>query len=153
ITPIYVIVFTLLTIALIKNWASFPTSAAIPVDRFQLTPFMMILSIIAAYYVSYGPYVADYSRYLPASTSTAQAFWYTYAGTLTSALWVMILGAAIQSTFAQANAIVATANVASSMGRWLQILTLLVLILGLINIQAFNIYGAMMSTLTIVTTL
>jgi NCS1 family nucleobase:cation symporter-1 len=153
ITPIYFVVFALLTTALITNWETFPSSAAVPFATFSLTPFMLIMSIIAAYYITYGPYVADYSRYLPSSTSTKSAFWYTFAGTVISAIWIMILGAAIQTAFGKLDAMTATAAVAVSFGAWLKILTLVTLVVGVANIGAFNIYGAMMSVLTIVTTL
>lgn len=152
-TPIYIVAFALLTFALISNWSSFPTGSAVAPNTFQLTPFMMILSIVAAYYISYGPYVADYSRYLPVSTKTSHAFWYTYAGTAASALWIMVLGAGIQAAFSGTDAIGATANVAQSFGHWFQIVTLIILVVGLVNIGALNIYGALMSSLTITTTI
>jgi nucleobase:cation symporter-1, NCS1 family len=150
ITPFYIVVFALLTVALLKNWNSFPTSSAVTATHLQLTPFLMVVSIIAAYYISYGPYVADYSRYLPVETSIRRAFWYTYAGVITSAVWIMVLGAGIQAAFGKDDAISGTAYVANSMGAWLRLLTLVTLVLGLTNIGAFNIYGAMMSSLTIV---
>lgn len=152
-TPIYILVFALLTFSLVSDWSSFPTSAKVPFDAFQLTPFMMIMSIIAGYYISYGPYVADYSRYLPASTTTSHAFWYTYVGTVASALWIMILGAGIQAAFCEIDALAAAANVASNLGHWFQLVVLLVLAVGIINVSALNIYGAHMSALTIVTTI
>lgn len=152
-TPVYVVVFSLLTIALVSNWDSFPTSSAVPFTSFALTPFMFILSMIAAYYITYGPYVADYSRYLPVETSTKAAFWYTFGGTIVSAIWIMVLGAAIQTAFGKLDAITGAAGVAASMGSWLQVITLVTLVVGLANIGAFNLYGAMMSSLTIVTTL
>jgi nucleobase:cation symporter-1, NCS1 family len=153
ITPIYVIVFTLLTVGLVEHWRSFPTGSAVSATLFQIKPFLMIVSIIAAYYISYGPYVADYSRYLPIQTSTAQAFWYTYAGAISSGVWIMVLGAGIQTAFAGADTITGTADVANSVGVWLKTITLLTLVVGLANIGALNIYGAMMSSLTIVTSL
>jgi len=153
VTPLYIAVFALLTVALLKNWSSFHAASAIATAHFQLTPFLMVVSVVAAYYISYGPYVADYSRYLPVETSTAQAFWYTYAGVITSAVWIMVLGAGIQTVFARDDTIAGTALVASSLGTWLEVLTLMTLVVGLANIGAFNIYGAMMSSLTIVTSI
>jgi len=152
-TPIYILAFAGLSLALVLNWGSFPSSHAIPAGSFQLTSFMMVLSIVAAYYISYGPYVADYSRYLPPSTKTSHAFWYTYAGTCASALWIMVLGAAIQSAFSSIDTIAATSSVALSFGPAFQTVILIVLVLGLVNIGALNIYGALMSSLTITTTI
>lgn len=153
VTPLYVIAFALLTYALIRNWDSFPGIAAIPLGKFELTPFMAIISITAAYYISYGPYVADYSRYLPESTSQSSAFWYTYAGVFASAVWIMVLGAGIQAAFGSDDTVGAAAQVAGSLGSWLRVITLVSVVVGVANINAFNLYGAMMSSLTIVSSL
>jgi nucleobase:cation symporter-1, NCS1 family len=153
ITPIYIVVFTLLSATLIAHWHAFTLASALPNAHFELKAFFFIVSIIAAYYISYGPYVADYSRYLPVETSTAQTFWYTYAGTIASAIWIMVLGAGIQIAFGHDDAIAGAARVASGMGAWLQSITLITLVFGLANIGALNIYGAMMSSLTIVTSI
>jgi nucleobase:cation symporter-1, NCS1 family len=153
ITPIYVVVFGLLTASLLGHWHTYAIGSTLASARFQLKPFFFVVSIIAAYYISYGPYVADYSRYLPVETSTAQTFWYTYAGTIASAIWIMVLGAAIQTAFAHDDAITGAAQVASAMNVWLQLITLITLVFGLANIGALNIYGATMSSLTIVTSI
>jgi NCS1 family nucleobase:cation symporter-1 len=153
ITPVYVVVFALVSVSLWMNWSSFPSSSAVSSTTFMLTPFLMVISISAAYYISYGPYVADYSRYLPVETSTRQVFWYTYAGAITSAIWIMLLGAGVQAAFGGDDAITGTANVANSMGAWLKLATLATLAIGVANIGALNIYGAMMSSLTIVTSI
>jgi len=153
ITPIYVVVFSLLTASLIGHWHAFTIAAALPAAHFQLKAFFFVVSIVAAYYISYGPYVADYSRYLPVETSTAETFWYTYAGTIASAIWIMVLGAGIQIAVGGDDAITGTARVASGMSGWLRSITLITLVFGLANIDALNIYGAMMSSLTIITSL
>jgi NCS1 family nucleobase:cation symporter-1 len=151
ITPFYIVVFALLSVSLVGHWRSFPTTGAAFHAHFLPKPFFMIVSIAAAYYIAYGPYVADYSRYLPVRTSTAQTFWYTYAGSIASAIWIMVLGAGIQTAVGGDNVITGAAEVAGGTGAWLRVVTLVALVLGLANINALNIYGAMMSSLTIVT--
>lgn len=151
ITPVYIVVFAFLSYALVEHWASFPTVALVSSSRFQLTQFLMVVSVAAAYYISYGPYVADYSRYLPADVSSTQVFVWTYSGVIASAIWIMVLGAAIQMAFAHNDAVDATAQVGMSLSPLFRLITLLTLVVGLTNINAFNIYGAMMSSLTIVT--
>ena len=44
--------------------------------------FLLVLSIAATWQITYAPYVADYSRYLPANTSIRAAFWWTYGGSV-----------------------------------------------------------------------
>jgi NCS1 family nucleobase:cation symporter-1 len=118
---------------------------------FSATGFFFILGIVAAYHITYGPYVADYSRYLPADTSHAATFWWTYAGLALGGIWVLGLGAALQIGYSQLPIVGALAAAGDSGGAWLRVLVLLVLILGLINIGALNIYGAAISSLTIAT--
>ena len=42
--------------------------------------------------VGWAPYVSDYSRHLPSSTSLRSSFWYTYGGSVLSAVIFAILG-------------------------------------------------------------
>jgi nucleobase:cation symporter-1, NCS1 family len=118
---------------------------------FSTVGFFLILGIVAAYFITYGPYVADYSRYLPENTSVASTFWYTYVGMSLSGIWLMILGAAVQIAYSQLGIVEALAAGAGLGGGWLRVLALLVLLIGLVNIGALNIYGAAMSLLTIAT--
>src|SRR5579875_3165918 len=59
---------------------------------FSLGTFLLVVSIIATWQITYGPYVADYSRYLPENTPTAITFWWTYGGSVISSIWIIILG-------------------------------------------------------------
>lgn len=45
------------------------------------------------YAAGYAPYIADFSRYLPSSTSIAATGWWTYAGIALSGIWLFALGA------------------------------------------------------------
>ena len=49
---------------------------------FNWAGFLGMASVVGVWQLSYAPYVSDYSRYLPSSTSTRAAFWYTYGGTV-----------------------------------------------------------------------
>jgi len=48
--------------------------------------------------ISYGPYVADYSRYLPKDTPSALPSVHI-RWVFASAVWIMLLGAGIQAAF------------------------------------------------------
>jgi NCS1 family nucleobase:cation symporter-1 len=67
---------------------------------FSLSKFLVAVSIAVTWQLSYAPYVADYSRYLPSQTPTAKVFWYSYAGTVSGGAWMMILGAILRSASA-----------------------------------------------------
>ncbi|MNM38128.1 Permease for cytosine/purine, uracil, thiamine, allantoin [compost metagenome] len=128
---------------------------ALPMDAgqwsaqgFNLASFLASVSIAVTWQLSYAPYVADYSRYLPTHTSTRQVFWYSYAGTVIGGSWMMLLGA-----------VLAKAIVGFSDNVGLQLLGVLgggtllgvaFVLYGQIAINVFNLYGAFMSTVTVI---
>jgi nucleobase:cation symporter-1, NCS1 family len=59
--------------------------------HFVLSHFLLAVSLSASWQISYGPYVADYSRYLPRNVSGVKAFLMIFLGT--------IIGTQISMTF------------------------------------------------------
>jgi NCS1 family nucleobase:cation symporter-1 len=151
ITPIFIVVFAIVTIVLIVNFPAEAAARETAPGGFSVGGFFLLLGIVAAYFITYGPYVADYSRYLPAKTGIAPTFWYTYAGMAIAGIWIMVLGAGVQFAFSSLGIIGALAETASFGGPLLRFAALAVVLIGLINIGALNLYGAGMSVLTIVT--
>ncbi|WP_162463698.1 MULTISPECIES: cytosine permease [unclassified Mycolicibacterium] len=152
ITPIFIAVFAILTVVAIVNWPGVASDVEIVDGGFSPTGFFFVLGIVAAYMITYGPYVADYSRYLPANTKAAQTFWYTYGGITLAGMWIFIVGAALQYAYSTLGIVEAAARIAGSAGAVVRVLVLVALLLGLINISALNIYGASISAMTIATT-
>ncbi|MEV5959064.1 cytosine permease [Streptomyces sp. NPDC051987] len=150
ITPLFIVTFAILTVSLAAHWSGGGGREVAP-SGFSSTGFFLILGIVAAYHITYGPYVADYSRYLPASTSHRATFWYSYAGISLAGIWLMALGAAVQFAYTKLDFVPALAAAGDATGAWFRVLVLVVFIVGLVNIGALNIYGAAMSSLTIVT--
>ena len=113
--------------------------------------FGLIVSIAATWQFTWGPYVADYSRYLPRRTSTAATFWWTYAGSVIGACWLMAFGstaAAVASkAFGDGNVTFLTDLSANGVD-WL---VLLIVILGVVAVNVLNLYGAFMSATTTLT--
>ncbi|WP_310961958.1 purine-cytosine permease family protein [Nocardioides terrisoli] len=113
--------------------------------------FGLVVSIAATWQFTWGPYVADYSRYLPASTSTRSTFWWTYGGAIIGACWVMCFGAAAAAVAQKAfegGQVQFLAGMAAHGVGWL---VLLIIILGVIAVNVLNLYGAFMSTTTTLT--
>ena len=61
--------------------------------RFEVATFLLAVSLGAGWQLTFGPYVADYSRYLPRDTPARQTFWATFAGSVIGSSWAMALGA------------------------------------------------------------
>jgi NCS1 family nucleobase:cation symporter-1 len=150
ITPLFIVTFAILTVSLAVHWPGGGGREVAP-NGFSSTGFFLILSIVAAYHITYGPYVADYSRYLPATTSHRATFWYTYVGIALAGIWVMALGAAVQFAYSKLDLVSALSAAGEATGAWFRVLVLVVFIVGLVNIGALNIYGAAMSSLTVAT--
>ena len=108
---------------------------------------LLVTSIFAAWQITWAPYVSDYSRYLPKSTSSQRTFWFTYLGSAGGACFVMIVGAL--------GAVVAESQVASNAPayfaglfpqvRWL---FLVIILLGVFAANLENLYGAFLTAFT-----
>lgn len=114
--------------------------------------FLLVVAIAATWQITYAPYVADYSRYLPKNTSVRATFWWTYLGTVVGTIWMMAFGSIA----------VAVASSAFNGGSVGFITGLspgghavfgLMIILGIIAVNVLNLYGCFMSSVTVFTTL
>ena len=116
------------------------------VGHVNWSQFLLVVSMISTWQLSYAPYVADYSRYLPVTTPTKQTFWYSYAGTSISTIWIMTLGSVLVTAIPKFLEHTG-ANLAHLFGGF-AIIMLLVILFGQLAINVFNLYGAFMSTIT-----
>jgi nucleobase:cation symporter-1, NCS1 family len=109
---------------------------------------LLMMTQAAAWSLSYGPYVADYSRYLPPDVPAARTFWYTASSNWLSSTLIMALGVYIGLAVPQLASSPGDA-VAGIFGRARPVAGLLIII-GLIQGNVMNLYSAYMSTVTIV---
>jgi NCS1 family nucleobase:cation symporter-1 len=102
------------------------------------------ISVAALWQISYAPYVSDYSRYMPADTGAAPAFWASYWGCALGSLLPMILGAVVGLAAPSGGLVhglaVLTAGIAP--------LVLIVFSIGIAASNAMNLYCGALSTLT-----
>lgn len=107
--------------------------------------FLLTLSVVASFQITYAPYVSDYSRYLPPSAAK-KVFWRTYLAATISSVWLMALGAAIGALAPKSpSMLLEIKHLGGPVGGALVIL----LAIGLIAPNSTNVYGGMMSTLSI----
>ena len=109
--------------------------------------FSLVLAQAAAWGFSYGPYVADYSRYLPSDVSPAKTFWSTALGCFLGSTLIMAFGAYMASKLTGLGANPA-ATLAGLFGR-LQPLAEVLLILAVVYGNVMNVYSAYMSSCTV----
>jgi NCS1 family nucleobase:cation symporter-1 len=119
----------------------------------QATPglFLLILSIAATWQITYAPYVADYSRYLPRDTSIRAAFWWTYAGSVIATVWMMSMGAVAAAAAGESFHNGSSAFIVDLAPGWGRPVISGVLVLGVLAANVLNLYGIFMSATTTLT--
>lgn len=140
---VYLTIRLLQTAHLGKLWHAGSPSAGV---------FLLVVAVAATWQITYAPYVADYSRYLPTSTSISASFWWTYAGSVLGTVWMMLFGAVAVAAAEQAfngGSIQFVVDLAPGFHG----LFAAIIILGIIAINVLNLYGCFMSTATTLTAL
>jgi NCS1 family nucleobase:cation symporter-1 len=118
---------------------------------FNGTAFLLLIAATATWQLTFAPYVADYSRYLPADTSGKQTFAYTYLGLVVSTTWLMSLGAILTTVFPDYGDR-PSQTIAALFPSAVAPLVYIFIVVGVIATNVFNLYGAFMSLTTIVDT-
>ena len=116
---------------------------------FSWAGFLGMASVVGVWQLSYSPYVSDYSRYLPSSTSTRAAFWYTYAGTALGVIGAMTVGAFLVAGLGETGTL---ADLDSIMPRAVFVFVMLMFFLGAIDAGVINMYGSALCVLTAIQT-
>ncbi|MGW5649188.1 purine-cytosine permease family protein [Saccharopolyspora sp. NPDC003752] len=143
-----VVVFVYLTFRLVTTHDLGPVLANAELD---LPAFLLALSLTASWQLTFGPYVADTSRYLPASTSIRATFWWTYGGTALGATWAMSFGALAYAVAGKEFKGHEVTYVVGLGGEALVLPLLLAIALGKLTINVLNIYGGYMTVATTLT--
>lgn len=127
--------------------------AALFADRhFDLGAFLLAISLSASWQIAFGPYVADYSRYLPATTPGRVTFWSTLAGSGLGSQWSMTFGVLAVAGAGDAFDGREVAYIVGLGGTGLLAAFLyLVIALGKLTVNVLNTYGGFMSIVTTIT--
>ncbi|MCX5343102.1 purine-cytosine permease family protein [Streptomyces atratus] len=123
---------------------------AVLADRaFDLPMFLLAVSLAASWQLAFGPYVADYSRYLPRTTSARATFWWTLSGSALGSQWSMVFGVLVAATAGDAFLAGQVGYVVALGGTGLIASFLyFVIALGKLTINVLNTYGGFMSLVT-----
>ena len=107
--------------------------------------FVLEVTIAFSLGVSWASYAADFSRYLPADSSGARVFGFTFAGTLAGYIFVQGIGIAAGNILADHTA----EGVRSVMGGGLGGLALVVITVAAIGAGAMTVYSGSLALQTI----
>ncbi|GAA5114276.1 purine-cytosine permease family protein [Pseudonocardia adelaidensis] len=151
-TVVGVVGFTYLGIRLLVGH---DVPALLGVVPFDVATFLLAISLGAGWQLTFGPYVADYSRYLPRHTSERVTFHSTLWGSVLGSQWSMSLGALIAAIpiadgggFLD-NQVGFLGELAG--GGAAAIAIYLVIVVGKLTVNCLNAYGGFMCLLTTVT--
>lgn len=117
-------------------------------ESFSFGPFLLAVAIAATWEITYAPYVADYSRYLPEKTSSKSTFWWTYAGSAIGAVWMLAFGAVAAAIAVKAFEANPVSFVIGLAPNGVQGLFYFIILLGVVAVNTLNLYGAFMSATT-----
>lgn len=116
---------------------------------FNLAGWLATVSLAALWQIAFAPYVSDYSRYLPADVKVSSTFWTTYLGSALGSSLSFIFGAvAVLAIPAGMDTMDAVKLATGSLGP----LMLVLFLLSVISHNALNLYGAVLSIITLVQT-
>ncbi|MEV6115808.1 cytosine permease [Streptomyces sp. NPDC052109] len=117
--------------------------------HFSLPMFLLAMSLSASWQLAFGPYVADYSRYLPRTTSARATFWWTLSGSALGSQWSMTFGVLVAAT-AGAKFLDSQVGYVVALGGTGLVASLFyfVIALGKLTINVLNTYGGFMSMVT-----
>ncbi len=95
--------------------------------------FLAGVALLVIDMLSFGPFVSDYTRYLPAATSGRRLFWAIYAGNVLATFGSCAVGAYLAALLPALGPVAAIGKVS---GKW----ALIIMALSLMNANTFNAY-------------
>jgi nucleobase:cation symporter-1, NCS1 family len=118
---------------------------------FHVSTWLSCFSSMVVAQVAWAPYVADYSRYLPAKTSPRSAFWHTYLGSVTGAAMFASIGAMVSMIILRTRAVgpIGPIGYLSALLPGAAWLVVIVLLLGTVAAATVNLYSSVLTGLAI----
>jgi NCS1 family nucleobase:cation symporter-1 len=119
--------------------------------HFSWSTFLLAVSLSASWQIAFGPYVADYSRYLPSKTSSWKTFAAVGLGTVLGAQASMVLGvfaAALAGANFRGHEVATIVGLGSS--GVIASLLYLSIVFGKVTVSTLNAYGSFMCIATII---
>jgi NCS1 family nucleobase:cation symporter-1 len=95
--------------------------------------FLAGVALLVIDMLSFGPFVSDYTRYLPANTNGRRLFWCIYSGNVLATFFSCAIGAYLAALLPTLGPVAAVGKVS---GKW----ALIIMALSLVNANTFNAY-------------
>ena len=95
--------------------------------------FLAGVALLVIDMLSFGPFVSDYTRYLPAGTNGRRLFWCIYGGNVLATVGSCVIGAYLAALLPALTPVAAVGKIS---GKW----ALVIMALSLVNANTFNAY-------------
>ena len=95
--------------------------------------FLAGVALLVIDMLSFGPFVSDYTRYLPVRTNGRRLFWAIYAGNVLATFFSCAIGAYLAALLPSLGPVAAVGKIS---GTW----ALVVMAASLVNANTFNAY-------------
>jgi nucleobase:cation symporter-1, NCS1 family len=95
--------------------------------------FLAGVALLTIDMLSFGPFVSDYTRYLPAKTNGHRLFWAIYTGNIVATIGSCAIGAYLTALLPSLGTVAAVGKIS---GKW----ALIIMALSLVNANTFNAY-------------
>lgn len=123
-------------------------SAAFQTGGFNVAGFLGTTSVAAVWQIAYAPYVSDYSRYMPVDIDPSRTFWFTWGGTAIGSIIVMTAGALAGAIDPAGSPLAIIAQYTGGIA-WV---VMLAFFLGAVDAAVINLYGPVLTFITLVQT-
>jgi nucleobase:cation symporter-1, NCS1 family len=136
----------------IRVFTEYDVPALLGAKPFDGATFLLAIALGAGWQLTFGPYVADYSRYLPRDTSERSTFLATFLGSVLGSQWSMTIGALVAAAAGPAfleSQVTFIGDLAG--GGAVATLIYVVIVTGKLAVNCLNAYGGFMTMLTTVT--
>jgi len=136
----------------IRIFTEYDVAALLGAKPFEINTFLLAIALGAGWQLTFGPYVADYSRYLPRTTKGSSTFLGTFLGTVLGSRCSMTIGALVAAAAGPAfldSQVTFIGDLAG--GAAVAILIYMVIVTGKLAVNSLNAYGGFMTMLTTVT--
>jgi len=147
---LYIVNFGLFTVLALVDINLPAGQTSLGGGTFKSGPFLIVLGVLMSYNLTWAPYVSDYSRYLPANSSTSSTFWWTFWGAAIGTIWPATMGALVGAAHPDLSPVAAVKEVADSLFQGWGALTLILMAPTLIAAATLGIYTASLSALAAV---
>lgn len=134
-----------------RLFATQPIDALLANRHFSAASFLLSMSLSASWQIAYGPYVADYSRYLPRTTSATKVILAVGSGSILGSQAAMTFGVFAAALAGPAFAHHEVAYIVTLGGTTgIAAVLYLCIAFGKVTVTALNAYGSFMSIATVV---